>query len=111
MKKTYETLDEYLDDLDKIKEAIAHETEGMDAGQIRDYFARARHDLEKATGRKVCTRRTHRKMRTTAPKKADVSAVVHPSRSAGGCGASDYNHPKAVSMPVRSRPGSEVRPR
>ena len=67
MRKTYETLDEYLDDLDKIKESIADETQGMNAEQVRNYFAQARHELEKVTGSKVRTRRTHRKMRATDP--------------------------------------------
>ncbi len=66
MKRTYETLDEYLDDLDKIKEGIAHETTGMNAKQVRAYFAKARQELEKVTGRKVRTRITRRKVRTTS---------------------------------------------
>jgi hypothetical protein len=65
MKKSYETLNEYLDDLDKIKERIAHETQGMDAEQVRAYFAQAGQELEKLTGKKVRTRRTHGRIRTT----------------------------------------------
>jgi hypothetical protein len=64
MRKTYETLDEYLDELDKIKEGIAHETEGMASEQVKDFFAQARHRLEKATGMRVRTRRADRKTRT-----------------------------------------------
>ena len=65
MKKRYETLDEYLDDLDKIKERIADETQGMDARQVKGYFAQARDKLEKTTGTRVRTRRAHRKIHTT----------------------------------------------
>jgi hypothetical protein len=46
MKPTYETLDEYLDDLDEIKARVAEETEGMDAEQVKRYFAGARQKLE-----------------------------------------------------------------
>lgn len=67
MKRTYETLDEYLDDLDKIKEGIAHETQGMDAEQVKDYFSQAHRKLEEMTGLKVRTRRKHRKIRTSRP--------------------------------------------
>ena len=70
MKTTYETLDEYLDDLDKIKESIAHETRGMDAEQIKAYFAQAHEKLAKATGRQVRTRRTPAKARTAAQQTA-----------------------------------------
>ena len=66
MKRTYETLDEYLDALDKIKEGIAHETKGMDAKQARAYFANAREELEKVTGRKLRTRKTRREVRATS---------------------------------------------
>jgi hypothetical protein len=67
MKRTYETLDEYLDDLDKIKESIAHETKGMNAQQVRAYFAKARQELEKVTGKKLRTRRPRREARATGP--------------------------------------------
>jgi hypothetical protein len=67
MNKTYETLDEYLDDLDQIKERVADETKGMDAKQVRAYFARARLELEKITGRKVRGPRTGRKLRRASP--------------------------------------------
>jgi hypothetical protein len=65
MKRTYETLDEYLDDLDKIKESIANETKGMNAPQVGAYFAKARQEFEKVTGKKLRTRRTRRKIRAT----------------------------------------------
>lgn len=67
MKRTYETLEEYLNDLDQIKGGIAQETKGMDAEQVNAYFAQARQELEKVTGRKVRTRRVGRKVRTTSP--------------------------------------------
>ena len=41
MKAKYETLDEYLDDLDKIKEKIAEETQGMTRKQVIEYFNEA----------------------------------------------------------------------
>ncbi len=44
MKRSYETLDEYLDDLDKIKEGIAEETDGFTPKQVQAYFARARQE-------------------------------------------------------------------
>ncbi len=53
MKDKYETLDEYLDDLDKIKERIADEIKGMNPKQVAAYFARARERLEKLTGKKL----------------------------------------------------------
>ena len=71
MKKKYETLDEYLDDLDKIKEQIARETEGMTEGEELAYFARAKRELEVMTGIKLrlkkepCTRAGGKSGRTT----------------------------------------------
>ena len=35
----YETLDEYLEDLDAIKEKVAEKTQGMTAKQVQTYFA------------------------------------------------------------------------
>ena len=58
MSKKYETLDEYLDDLDKIKEAIARETEGMTSQEVVAYFNRAVKDVEKLTGKKLRVRRS-----------------------------------------------------
>jgi hypothetical protein len=66
MTKKYETLDEYLDDLDAIKEQIGKETEGMNAKQLRAYFARGVRELERATGIKL---RLRRPRRTTSPRK------------------------------------------
>jgi hypothetical protein len=63
MKAKYETLDEYLDDLDAIKEKIADETEGMNAKQVKAYFAQAVRALEHATGQKVRVRRPGRKVK------------------------------------------------
>jgi hypothetical protein len=58
MNKTYETLSEYLDDLDQIKERIAAETEGLDPEQVKAYFAQARKARKKLTRKKSRTRRT-----------------------------------------------------
>ena len=67
MRETYETLDEYLEDLDKIKAAVASETSGMDAKQIVAYFAQARKELERLTGMKIQTRKPGRQGRTRKP--------------------------------------------
>ncbi len=61
MKARYETLDEYLDDLDAIKAKIAEETEGMTAQQLKQYYAGALERLEKKIGRKLRVRRPRRK--------------------------------------------------
>jgi hypothetical protein len=58
MKKTYETLDEYLDDLDQIKERIAVETEGLDPEQVKAYFAQARKTRKELARKRSTTRRT-----------------------------------------------------
>jgi hypothetical protein len=39
MKQQYETLDDYLDDLDAIKEKIADKPQGMTTKEILEYFA------------------------------------------------------------------------
>ena len=71
MSKKYETLDEYLDDLDKIKEGIARETEGMTEAEVLAYFASAKRELEQTTGIKLrlgkepTTRAAGRSNRTT----------------------------------------------
>lgn len=62
MKMKYQTLDDYLDVLDTIKEKVAEETEGMTAKQVKAYFARAARRLEEATGETVRVRRTRRKV-------------------------------------------------
>jgi predicted transcriptional regulator len=64
--KKYETLDEYLDDLDKIKEAIARETEGMTSQEVVAYFNRAVKEVEEFTGKKLRVRK---------PKKARQAPV------------------------------------
>jgi hypothetical protein len=53
MKAKYETLEDYLDALDAIKEKVAQETKGLTAQQVKAYFARAAVRLEKAAGQKV----------------------------------------------------------
>jgi hypothetical protein len=63
MTKVYDTLDQYLDDLDRIKEQVASETAGMNARQVRAYFAKAGQELEKITGRKLRVRRPGRRAR------------------------------------------------
>lgn len=57
MKAKHETLESYLDALDAIKEKVADETRGMTAKEVQDYFARARRELEAATGQKLRLRR------------------------------------------------------
>jgi len=64
MKKKYETLDEYLDDLDAIKEEIARETEGMSRKEVIEYYNQALSLLEKKTGQKPRLRRPGRKAST-----------------------------------------------
>ena len=65
MNKKYDTLDEYLDDLDKIKESIVDETKDMDAEQVVAYFAGARKRLEELTGKKLRVRKLGRKRSPT----------------------------------------------
>jgi glycine cleavage system protein P-like pyridoxal-binding family len=64
MKANYETLDEYLDALDGIKEKVAQETEGMNAQQAKEYFAAAPRALQEATGQTVRVRRRKRNRST-----------------------------------------------
>lgn len=64
MTAKYETLDEYLDALDAIKEKVADETQGMTAKQVKLYFAQAARRLEEVTGQKVRVRRGRRKVST-----------------------------------------------
>lgn len=49
MKTSYETLDDYLDALDAIKEKVAEQTRGMTAKQVKAYFARGARRLQLAT--------------------------------------------------------------
>ena len=62
--KKYETLDEYLDDLDAIKEKVAEKTQGMTAKQVQAYFAQSGRRLRELTGRELRVRRTSRKAST-----------------------------------------------
>ena len=62
MRAKYETLDEYLDDLDAIKEQIAEETAGMSRKQVVEYFNQAIRKLEQKTGQKLRVRRPRRKV-------------------------------------------------
>jgi hypothetical protein len=62
MTAKYETLDEYLDDLDAIKEKIAEETQGMTRKEVIEYFNQAIPELERKTGEKVQPRRPSRKV-------------------------------------------------
>ena len=57
MTAKYETLDQYLDDLDAIKEKIAEETQGMTVKQVKAYFAGAEKRLRELTGQKLRVRR------------------------------------------------------
>lgn len=63
MKPKYQTLDEYLDDLDAIKEKIADRTRSMTTKQVLAYFAGATRRLQQATGQKLRVRRPLRKPR------------------------------------------------
>ena len=64
MKRSYETLDEYLDDLDAIKAKIAAKTQGMTAPEVRAYFARSAKRLQELSGLKLRVRRGDRKTAT-----------------------------------------------
>jgi hypothetical protein len=57
----YETLDDYLNDLDAIKEKVAERTRGMTARQVKAYFARSAQRLRELTGLKLRVRRASRK--------------------------------------------------
>jgi hypothetical protein len=62
--KKYETLDEYLDDLDTIKEKVAEKTRGMTAKQVLAYFAQSERRLRELTGQKLRVCRGSRKAAT-----------------------------------------------
>jgi len=64
MKGNYETLDEYLDALDGIKEKVAEQTKGMNAQQVKNYFAAAAQTLLEATGQAVRVRHEQRNLLT-----------------------------------------------
>jgi hypothetical protein len=67
MKANYETLDDYLDDLDAIKEKVAEETRGMTTKEVVAHFARAKQRLVELTGQKL--RRRPRAKRKVSPAK------------------------------------------
>lgn len=60
----YETLDEYLDDLDAIKAAAAEKTRGMTTEEVIAYFADAPRRLRAKTGLKLRVRRAAGKSST-----------------------------------------------
>jgi hypothetical protein len=64
MKATYETLDEYLDDLDAIKEQVAEKTRDMTTSQVKAYFAGSARRLRELTGKKLPLRGGARKAST-----------------------------------------------
>jgi hypothetical protein len=64
MKAKYETLDEYLDDLDAIKEKEAENTRGMTLKQVQAYYAGAARRLRALTGQKLRVRRAGSKVPT-----------------------------------------------
>jgi hypothetical protein len=66
MKQKYETLDDYLDDLDAIKEKIAEKTAGMSTDEVLTHFAGAERRLREKTRQ---TRRTRRSRRAVAASK------------------------------------------
>lgn len=63
MRGMYETFDQYLDDLDRIKERVAEQTAGLDATEVQAYFAKSGKELERLTGKKLRVRRPRRRMR------------------------------------------------
>ncbi len=63
MRESYETLDQYLDDLDRIKEQVAEETAALDAKEVQAYFANSGKQLERLTGKKLRVRRPRRRTR------------------------------------------------
>ncbi|HEY7153811.1 MAG TPA: hypothetical protein VH575_07610 [Gemmataceae bacterium] len=67
MKANYQTLDQYLDALDCIKEKVAEETRGMNAEQVKKYFAVAARTLQEVTGQAVRVRRERSKYSTPKP--------------------------------------------
>ena len=67
MKAKYDTLDEYLDDLDAIKAEIAEKTAGMTPDQVQAYFAGAEQRLRQLAGKKTRARRGGRKATPAKP--------------------------------------------
>jgi hypothetical protein len=64
-RKKYETLDEYLDDLDATKEKIAEKTRGMTTKQVLAYFAGAERRLREKLARNARARRPRQKVATS----------------------------------------------
>jgi hypothetical protein len=64
MNKKYETLDEYLDDLDALKERVAEKTRGMTLKQLQAYYAGSLGRLRELTGLKLRLPRPPRKVST-----------------------------------------------
>jgi hypothetical protein len=62
MKPKYETLDDYLNDLDAIKERVAEKTRDMTPEQVQAYFAESARRLRELTGQKLRVRRSRRKV-------------------------------------------------
>jgi hypothetical protein len=67
MNANFQTLEEYLDALDAIKEQVVEQTQGMTAEQVQEYFAGAARELQEATGQKLRVRRVRRKGMTAKP--------------------------------------------
>jgi hypothetical protein len=61
MKAKYETLDDYLDDLDAIKEQVAEATRGMSPKEVQAHFAGSARRLRELTGLKHRVPRSPRK--------------------------------------------------
>jgi hypothetical protein len=64
MKARYQTLGDYLDDLDAIKEKVADKTRGMTVKQIKEYFGGSARRLRELTGQKLRVRRVRPKVST-----------------------------------------------
>jgi hypothetical protein len=60
MKPKYETLDDYLDELDAIKEKVADNTRGMITRQVIAYFAQSARRVHEVTGQKLRVRPSKR---------------------------------------------------
>jgi hypothetical protein len=78
--KKYETLDEYLDDLDAIKAKIADETKGMTAEEVAAYFGGARKRLEEKTGLKLRLRQAPRAPTAAKPRSRTQRASARSRR-------------------------------
>lgn len=65
MKARYETLEDYLDDLDAVKEKIAEKTRGMTTEQVLAHFAGAERRLREKVSQSPRTRRSRRTVGTS----------------------------------------------